>query len=118
MERLTLGIISTLLISAAASPGVHASKTTINAATLDTARPTYLAETSPFNLVQLAYRGYFADRGIPSYQALVSAYSLGKISAEDLVQTGVETGRLSPNAINDQGYINAVEKMLNNRKTR
>ena len=118
MKRLTLGIISTLLISTAVSPAVQASETTLNAATLDSTRPAYLAETSPFNLVQLAYRGYFADRGIPSYQALVSAYSLGKISAENLVQTGVETGRLSPNAINDQGYINAVEKMLNNRKTR
>ena len=118
MERLTLAIISTLLISAAASPAVQASETTLNAATLDSTRHAYLAETSPFNLVNLAHRGYFAERGIPSSQALVSAYSLGKISAEELVQTGVETGRVSPQAVNDQGYINAVETMLNNLKTR
>ena len=118
MERLTLGIISTLLISAAASPAVQASETTINAATLDSTKPAYLAETSPFSLVNLAHRGYFTDRGIPSYQAFVSAYSLGKISAEELVQIGVETGRVSAKAINDQGYINAVEHMLNNRQTR
>ena len=114
MERLTLTLISTLLISAATSSAVQASETRLNAATPDSTRPAYLTETSPFNLVHLAYRGYFAERGIPSYQALVSAYSLGKISAEELVQTGVETGRVSPNAVNDQGYISAVETMLNN----
>lgn len=118
MKRLTSPIISTLLILATISPAVQASESTLNAATLDNTRPAYLTETSPFNLVNLAYRGYFADRGIPSYQALVAAYSLGKISAEDLVQTGVETGRISPNAVDNQGYINAVDSMLNNRKTR
>ena len=118
MKRFTSRMISTLLISAAISPAVQASETRINAATLDSTRPAYLTETSPFSLVYLAYRGYFAERGIPSYQALVSAYSLGKISAEELVQTGVETGRVSPNTVDDQGYISAVDSRLRTLKSR
>ncbi|MGF1481842.1 MAG: hypothetical protein ACFB4I_20565 [Cyanophyceae cyanobacterium] len=116
MERFTSSLISTLLI-AAASPAVQASETTLNAATLNNIKPA-LTETSPNSLVHLAHRGYFANQGIPSSKALVAAYSLGNISAEDLVQAGVETGRVMPDITNNRGYINAVDSMLNNLTTR
>ena len=122
MKRFTIAIISTLFI--AASPkaiaelaeGIASQST--NLVTKDITKSTYLAQTSPANLVNLADRGYFSDRGIPSSQALISAYSLGNISAEKLVQVGVETGRISPNMLKERKYISAVESMLNNLKTR
>lgn len=115
MKRFTIAIISTLFI--AASPKAIASLST-NLITQDGTKLTYLAETSPANLVNLAHRGYFSDRGIPSSQAFVSAYSLGNINAEKLVQIGVETGRVSPDRLQDRQYISAVESMLNTLKTR
>ena len=116
MKRFTIAIISTLFI--AASPKAIASDISINLATEDGTKLTYLAQTSPANLVNLAHRGYFKDRGIPSSQAFVSAYSLGNISAQKLVQVGVETGRVSPDTLQDRKYISAVESMLNILKTR
>lgn len=116
MKRFTMAIISTLFI--AASPTVIASETSTNLVTKDSTKLTYLEETSPVSLVHLAYRGYFSDRGIPSSQALVSAHSLGNISAEKLVEIGVETGRVSPDTLKDRKYISAVESMLNTLRTR
>lgn len=116
MKRFTIAIISTLFI--AASPEVIASEISTNLVTKDGTKLTYIAQTSPANLVNLADRGYFKDYGIPSSQALVSAYSLGNISAEKLVQIGVETGRVSPDRLQDRQYISAVESMLNILKTR
>lgn len=111
MKSFTIGIITTLFLSATAIAPIQASETAVNPRIL-------VVKTSPVNLVYLAYRRYFSDRGIPSSQALVSAYSLGKISASELVEIGVETGRVSPNAASDQRYINGVESMLNSLKSR
>ena len=116
MKRFTIAIISTLFI--AASPTVIASETSTNLVTRNSTKLTYLKETSPANLVNLAYRGYFSEHGIPSSQAFVSAYSLGNISAKKLVEIGVETGRVSPDTLKDRKYISAVESMLNTLKTR
>ena len=108
-------IISTL--SVAVSTTVEASEITLDSEVNDT-KLVQKTQTSPKNLVYLAHRGYFSDRGIPSALALVTAYSLNNISAEDLVRAGVETGRVSPNVLKDAKYINGVESMLNNLKTR
>ena len=116
MKRFTMAIISTLFI--AASPTVIASETSTNLVTKNSTKLTYLKKTSPANLVNLAYRGYFRERGIPSALALVTAYSLNSISAEDLVRAGVETGRVLPNALKDAKYINGVKSILNNIQTR
>ena len=116
MERFTVVIISTLFITA--SPTVIASEASAKLATKDGTESTYSAETSPVNLVYLAHRGYFTEQGIPSSQALVSAYSLGNISAEKLVQIGVETGRVSPDMLKSRKYISVVKSMLNTLKTR
>ncbi|MBE9044559.1 hypothetical protein IQ255_09095 [Pleurocapsales cyanobacterium LEGE 10410] len=116
MKRFAIAIISTLFV--AALPTVRASETAINYKTLDSTILIKGAETSPVNLVYLAHRGYFTEQGIPSFQALISAYSFRNINAEKLVQVGVETGRVSPNALNDRGYISAVESVLNTLKTK
>ena len=116
MNRFAVAIISTLLV--AASPTVRASETAINSTTLNSIRLRENASASPADLVYLAHRGYLRERGIPSFQALTTAYSLRNINAEKLIQAGVETGQVSPNALNNTGYISAVDSMLNNLKTR
>ena len=67
-------------------------------------------QTTPFNLVTLAYRGYFED--IPSYTQLAQAYLFGQVDAANLVRAGVEQGRVSPETLNDEAYLNAVDARL------
>ncbi len=69
-------------------------------------------QTTPINLVSLAYRGYFRNQGIPGYGVLITAYRSGKISAQELVQIAVEANRVSAEVLSDSGYINAVEQGL------
>ena len=116
MQRFASVIISTLFI--AASPTVSASETAMNPTALNNTTQINSVKTSPVDLVYLAYRGYFKDRGIPSSQTLITAYSLGNISAEKLIQAGVETQRVTSDVLEDAEYVSAVESMLNNLKTR
>jgi hypothetical protein len=74
--------------------------------------PSYVQQTTPFNLVYLAYRGYFKNQDIPSYSGLIAAYQSGKISAQELVQVAVEANRVSVEVLSDSGYLNAVEQGL------
>ena len=69
--------------------------------------------TEAFNLVSSAYRGDFEDQGINSYAVLVTDYEDGQLTAEDLVQAAVDAGDLSPMALEDDSYIEAVDSQLN-----
>ncbi len=68
--------------------------------------------TEAFNLVSSAYRGNFEEQGINGYQVLVSDYETGKVTAEDLVKAGIDSGELSPRAIEDDSYVEAVNSQL------
>ncbi len=70
------------------------------------------AQLSAADLVTLARRGYFKDQGIPSYGAFDGDFAAGKITPEILVQGAIATHRLSPSALTDRGYLNAVEAQL------
>ena len=69
--------------------------------------------TEAFNLVSSAYRGDFEDQGVNSYAVLVTDYESGELSAEDLVNAAVDAGELSPFALEDDSYIEAVDSQLN-----
>lgn len=69
--------------------------------------------TEAFNLVSSAYRGDFEDQGINSYAVLVTNYEEGELTAEDLVNAAVDAGELSPSALEDASYIEAVDSQLN-----
>ena len=69
--------------------------------------------TEAFNLVSSAYRGDFEDQGINSYAVLVTNYEEGELTAEDLVNAAVDAGELSPMALEDTSYIEAVDSQLN-----
>lgn len=68
--------------------------------------------TEAFNLVSSAYRGDFEDQGIESYAVLISNYETGQLTAEDLIQAAIDAGELSPNAIEDDYYVQAVQLQL------
>ncbi len=69
-------------------------------------------KTEAFNLVTSAYRGQYESQGINSYAVMVSNVNSGELSAEDLIQAAVDAGDLSPQALEDEGYVNAVELQL------
>ena len=69
--------------------------------------------TEAFNLVSSAYRGDFEDQGVNSYAVLVTNYEQGELTAEDLVNAAVDAGELSPSALEDTSYIEAVDSQLN-----
>lgn len=70
----------------------------------------------PFNLVYLAYQGYFRDQGIPGYSAFLAAYEAGGVSAEDLVQSAVKKNKVSPETASDRGYLRAVKSQIRSLK--
>src|SRR5919199_556303 len=102
MKHLMLSSLLVLLI-AATGPTLRAQTTALNPTTLNSAST---AQLTPFNLVNLARRGYFQQQGIPSYLAFTSAYNLGRIHA------AVKANRLSTDFLTDQKYLTAVEAQL------
>lgn len=109
MKFMILSSLSVLLISAATAPTLRAETAAFNPTASTT---TNTSQLNPFNLVHLAYRGYFRDQGIPGYIAFLSAYETGKISSKDLVQSAVKKNKLSSQVLDDQGYLRAVEAHL------
>jgi hypothetical protein len=68
--------------------------------------------TRPFNLVRLGYQGYFQDEGIPSNGAFHTAIEHRRVTATKLIEIAIKKGRLSPDALNNQDYVDAVEAQL------
>lgn len=68
--------------------------------------------TEAFNLVSSAYRGQFEAQGVDGYAVMISNYNSGQLTAEDLINAAVEAGELSPMAIQDDSYVEAVELQL------
>lgn len=65
-----------------------------------------------FTLVSLAYRGRYEEYGIPGYLNFISSYRNGEVEAEDIVEAGVMTGELPPMALEDDGFIRAVQMQV------
>ena len=111
MKRLLLGILSFFFlfqgITSVAQAQIQATGSKI---------PNYtsnlLQELTPFELVTMAYQGYFQEQGIPSYTLLASAHEIGRLRAETLVEAAIRARKLSPQVLTDQGYLNAVEAHL------
>ena len=109
MKRLVISTLSALALSSLVTPA-FANK--IAVAKGQTA--TNVNEITPFNLVSSSYQGRFANQGIPSYHAFLSAIRFNQIEAEDLVQSAIASGRLSEDTLNDTAYLNSVDSLLDN----
>lgn len=109
MKRLTLSGIAVLLLVVVPAPIVKAETPVTNSTTPEDNSNTQLA---PFDLVSLANQGYFTQQGIPSGDELLAAYKSQRITAEDIVKSAIALNRLSPQTLNDQEYLNAVDTYL------
>ncbi len=115
MPRLIIGSLSLLLMSVALAPAVRAEMPRVNSSdsTVENSSSAQEQEqTTAFNLVTLAYQGFFQKQGIPSAGALLQGYRAGDIRAEDLVRSGIAVNRLAPETLNDQEYMAAVKSYL------
>ena len=113
MKRLILGGLSVLFLSAVTAPAVLADTTNLNGNNNDNysnSRDTL----QPFNLVFMAYQGYFEDQGIPSAQQLLFDYRTGDITPKDIVSSAVRANRLPARFLADDSYLNAVELHMDN----
>ena len=114
MKRLILTGLSVLLASTHVS-AASAQHVALNSATLNSSASTAVSsQLTPFSLVSLANQGYFQAQGIPSSSGLIVAYESERVSAEDLVKSAIATRRLSPEVLNDQSYLSAVNVQLSN----
>lgn len=114
MHRLIMGSLSLLLMSVALAPTVRAEMPSADSSDSTVENSSSAKEqTTAFNLVTLAYQGFFEEQGIPSAGALLQAYRAGDISPEDLVRGAIAVNRLAPETLNDQEYMAAVQSYLN-----
>jgi hypothetical protein len=121
MKRFILSSLSLLLVSGAIVPAVQAQSTSAIAPVLQAqatpAAPPENAETlgmavTPVNLVFLAYQGFFESEGIPKFNALISGYQSGNVTAQKLVQVAIDMKRLAPTALSDRRYLSSVNHQL------
>ncbi|MBN3897957.1 MAG: hypothetical protein HWQ41_22615 [Nostoc sp. NOS(2021)] len=83
----------------------------INSNNLST-HSTNVSYLKPFDAAFLAYQGNLKAQGIPSGSTLISQYQTGNLTALDVVKAAVNAKKLPAEALNDRGYLNAVESQL------
>ena len=71
-----------------------------------------LNKLAPTTIVLLGYQGYFANQGIPSNEGFTFAVKTGKVNAQSLVKSAIDQGRLAPELLEDQAYLNQVQAEL------
>lgn len=107
MKRLIIATLSTLMLG---SLGVPALASEVSYQRL--AQNNITNQTQPIDLVFLARQGYFQDQGIPQGNVLGFAFDSGKVTAESLVKAGIAEGRITPETLNDEGYLRSVDYNL------
>lgn len=115
MKRLIFGGLSALVMAAGFASVVEAKPVTSNpriAVSPSHSTDSTWTRTQPFNLVHLAYQGFFENEGIPMGGRFLNDYREGQITAADLVQVGIKTNRLPAETQDDREYIHAVELQL------
>ncbi|MBW4579025.1 MAG: hypothetical protein KME42_05540 [Tildeniella nuda ZEHNDER 1965/U140] len=110
MNSLLWGSVSTAALLLAIAPTVRA--TTIGQATNAVSIAANIQQTSPVDLVGLARQGYLAQQGVPSGGDLIFAAQANQITPEEVVQAGIKAGRVAPETLQDQGYLNVVANQL------
>ena len=113
MKKLIFSSLSILLLFAVAAPSIKAQDFEDSDARVEQGEEYAEKRMSPFALVSAAYRGRYEDWDIPSFATLETEYEAGNVTAENLVQAGIEAGELSPQAADDDDYVSFVDSELN-----
>ena len=104
MVRLLFATIGTFLFATTAIQPALANK---NVVASKVGQNQVVKNITPFNLVVLAYRGQI--QGISGYHSLLNSIAFKEVTGKDLVQYGIDNGRLSPETIDNSDYIRTVE---------
>ncbi|AFZ38203.1 hypothetical protein Sta7437_4765 (plasmid) [Stanieria cyanosphaera PCC 7437] len=107
MKTTLLMSLSALTLSLMATPTLAKEISQNNLGSTDS-----IVEITPFDLVYRAYQGDFTNSGIPGYAKFITAVNTGKVKAEDLVEKAISKRRLAPETIDDRGYINSVNRLM------
>lgn len=107
MVRLMLAAMVTILIGTTATLPAFANETDADS---NAAQDEVVTNVTPFKLVSLAYRGQL--EGLSGYNSLLNDVQFGEISGKDIVQYGIDSGKLSAETINNSGYIEVVDNKL------
>ncbi len=109
MMKLSLMVaISLITAMGIASPTFAQARVSINS---EVARQ--VISITPHDLVTASYQGRFKGQGIPSAGRFISSVRSKKITAEDLVKVAIAQRRLSPETLEDKGYLHNVRFILN-----
>jgi hypothetical protein len=114
MKRFITFSLSTLLVVFTAATAQAQTPLRLQSLTIAATPATQIsnAQLSPADLVSFARRGSFKAQGIPSYAAFDNDYAVGKITPESLIKSAIATNRLTPEALNDRSYLQAVDVQL------
>ncbi|MGD1909889.1 MAG: hypothetical protein ACFB2X_03200 [Rivularia sp. (in: cyanobacteria)] len=107
MVRLMVAAIGTILIGTTTALPAFANETTGNS---NVTQNKTVTNVTPFKLVTFAYRGQL--EGLSGYNSLLNAVKFGEIDGKDVVQYGIDSGRLSAETINNSKYIAVVDNKL------
>ncbi|MEM6611282.1 MAG: hypothetical protein AAF652_03325 [Cyanobacteria bacterium P01_C01_bin.72] len=77
-----------------------------------------IVKISPTNLVKAAYQGRFKNQGIPSNGRFLAAVRSNRIQAEDLAEVAIATGRLDPQTLDSDQYLNSLQGTIDRFKKR
>ena len=112
MKKLIFSSLSTLLLLTFTGTAINAQEEADSEARVEQAQEYTEKRMPAFALVSAAYRGRYEDWDIPGYTTLETEYGTGNITAQDVVNAGVEAGELSPQAAEDDEYVSNVDGEL------
>lgn len=112
MKKLIISSLSILLLSAVAAPSINAQGQEDSEARVEQGEEAAEKRMTPFALVSAADRGRYEDWGIPSAITLETEYQAGNVTAQDIVDAGVESGELAPQASSDDDYVSFVDSEM------
>lgn len=112
MNRLILSSLSAFLLLTFTSKAINAQNQADSEARIEQGEKYTEKRMPAFALVSAAYRGRYENWDIPGYTTLETEYEAGNLTAQDLVDAGVEAGELSPEAAEDDEYVSFVDSEL------
>ncbi|MGG6264932.1 hypothetical protein ACQ4M3_02555 [Leptolyngbya sp. AN03gr2] len=102
--KLMLGLILTSVLLP-----VSIAKAEPIAATTSTASTVTTPLLTPYNVVNLAYQGYFREQGLRGYGVFTDGCNQGTLTANDVVRAAIRANRLPESILSDRGFMNAVD---------
>lgn len=103
------GSVAALLLSTVVA---NAQTNTPTPTTTTSTATTVARVVSPFDLVYMAYQGFFEREGIPAGNGFIDRYEADRLTPEDLVRTAIQSNRLPADTLTDSQYLDHVETQL------